>query len=141
MPAIGVAVQIGFLSSVVTDVSCPCNCVLYFGGGASRGDWKSRSNPPSLTEHPSHTLRGLGAVRGGCGEVGGTQMQPEKKWGVLQKRAFFGSRNPSWPRIFCEQRSCGSCPSLTAPGPQFLLLLSGAAPTALSLGALSPAWL
>jgi hypothetical protein len=35
-------------------VSCPSNCVLYFGSGASRGDWKTRSNAPSLAEHPLH---------------------------------------------------------------------------------------
>lgn len=136
-------VQMGFLSSVVTDVWYPCNCVLYFGGGASRGDWEIKIEPSSLKQNIHHTLlRGWGQW-GGCGENEGTQMQPGKSGESCRKELSFGSRNPSWPSIFSEQRSCGSSPSSPQPrGLRVLLFLSGGSPTALSLAfSLQPGWL
>lgn len=92
----------GFFPSVITDVSCPCNCVLYFRGGASRGDWKPRSNPSSLAQHPSHT-QGPGRSEG------------SRKSGVLtgsQKKGgnFVCSQNPPQPSIFRRY-------TLRGPGP------------------------
>lgn len=84
---------------MITDVSCPRNCVLYFGSGASRGDWKPRSNPSSPAQHPSHALKGQGEVRE---ESGGAHAQPEKCGNWLRPQ------NPPWPSIFSGQRPHGS---------------------------------
>lgn len=99
----------GFFPSVITDVSCPRNCVLYFRGGASRGDWKPRSNPSSLAQHPSHT-QGLGQSEG-SGKSGVLTGSQKKRW------EFRLLSEPSTAQYLLTVHSPGSGPCARRTGP------------------------